>query len=107
MNIKLMEPQLSLMAQRFKTLSDPMRLRVVALLMEGEKNVNQLVSLTHSSQPNISKHLRVLKEQGMVSRKQLGTQALFSVSADYVEQLCDILIEEMPPATEQQKVFVG
>ena len=54
---ELSDEALEQVALRFKLLSDPMRLKILHSLQDGEKTVTQLVGLTGSSQPNISKVL--------------------------------------------------
>jgi ArsR family transcriptional regulator len=56
----LPEAALDQVAERFKALSEPMRLRLVYALMDGEKTVSQLVRETGALQANVSKHLGIL-----------------------------------------------
>ncbi|TPD54706.1 MAG: ArsR family transcriptional regulator, partial [Thalassolituus maritimus] len=51
------DEMLELIAQRFRLLSDPMRLKILHQLQSGEKSVTELVENTGASQPNVSKHL--------------------------------------------------
>lgn len=85
------EQQLELVAQRFRVLSDPMRLRVLHHLQTGEMSVGALVEATGASQPNISKHLSILRGAGLVTRRQEGNLAYFAVGAAFVFELCDIV----------------
>jgi DNA-binding transcriptional ArsR family regulator len=50
----------------FEVLAEPQRRRILDLLRERERSVGELVAATHLSQPGISKHLRVLREAGLV-----------------------------------------
>ena len=106
-NISLSNEVLDLIAQQFRVLSDPMRLKVLRCLQEGEHTVSQLVLITESSQPNISKHLTVLGNAGFVSRRQEGNLAIFSLSAPFVFDLCDIVCNSMVEELEAKKEKLG
>ncbi len=91
--IEMSEAQLEVVADRFRLLSDPMRLKILQCLREGEATVSQLVEATQSSQPNVSKHLSILKGAGLVKRRQEGNSAYFSVGAPFVFDLCAIVCD--------------
>ncbi|PIE43187.1 MAG: transcriptional regulator [Gammaproteobacteria bacterium] len=92
-NHELTPQALELIALRFKLLGDPMRLTLLHALQNGEKSVSQLAEETHSSQPNISKHLSVLRNAGLVKRRQASNQAFFSIGAPFVFDLCRIVCD--------------
>lgn len=87
----LNDEALEQVALRFKLLSDPMRLKILHALQDGEKTVTELVSLTQGTQPNISKHLTALRTAGMVKRRQESNSAYFSIAAPFIFDLCDIV----------------
>lgn len=97
------DEMLELVAQRFRLLSDPMRLRILQHLQQGEKSVTELVDATGASQPNVSKHLSTLRTHGMVKRRQQGNLAYFSIGAPFVFELCDIMCEGMRSEWEQRQ----
>lgn len=74
-----------------QALSHPSRLRLLDLLRSGERTVKDLVALTGSSQPNLSLHLKVLLEAGILARRQAGTTAWYRVSQPEVFDAVDIL----------------
>ncbi len=82
-----------MIAQRFKLLGDPMRLQILHALREGELSVNELVQKIGASQPNISKHLAVLKSAGLVKRRKESNKAYFSIAAPFIFDLCDIVCD--------------
>ncbi len=98
---ELSSEALEQVALRFKLLSDPMRLKILHSLQGGEKTVTELVKMTGSSQPNISKHLNILKTTGMVKRRQESNQAFFSISAPFIFDLCDIVCNGISQELEQ------
>ncbi|MFM7202073.1 MAG: ArsR/SmtB family transcription factor [Myxococcota bacterium] len=80
-----------LVANCFRVLSEPVRLRLLHQLRSGEKNVGELVSALQISQPSVSKHLKVLLEAEYVARRQEGTSAFFSIKEPMILQLCDLV----------------
>ena len=87
---KAMTPELfEAIAQRFRVLSDPMRLQILYRIGEGEKTVTELVEHTGGSQSNISKHLSTLLAHGLVRRRREGTSAFYSITELSVFELCD------------------
>ena len=87
----LPETVLERVAERFKALSEPMRLRLVYALMEGEKTVSQLVEETGSLQANVSKHLGILLDAGILGRRKEGTSAYYRITDESVFELCDLV----------------
>lgn len=80
---------IDLIAARFRTLGEPLRIRIIQELESGEKTVSQIVEAVGSTQPNVSKHLRLLQEAGIVGRRQEGNLVYCYVSDDSVLHLCD------------------
>ncbi len=85
----LPDPVIELVAQRFRVLGEPMRIRILEHLRDGEATVQDLTAALESSQQNISKHLRVLLESGVLSRRKAGTFAYYAVSDPDVYALCE------------------
>ena len=83
-------------AQRFRVLGDATRLSIIrTLLDDGELNVGDLVDRIDTSQANISKHLRVLYEAGVVSRRPEGTAAYYSVTDPSLLPVCSIVCDRL------------
>ncbi len=104
---EMSDEMLDLVAQQFRVLSDPMRLKVLRCLQGGESTVGALVEFTGSSQPNISKHLTVLRNAGLVSRRQEGNQALFSIAAPFVFDLCETVCNGIVEELEAKRAAFG
>jgi DNA-binding transcriptional ArsR family regulator len=104
---QLSDEMLELIAQRFRLLSDPMRLRILHHLQNGEKSVGQLVEATGASQPNVSKHLSTLKTHGIVKRRQEGNMAFFSIGAPFIFELCNSVCSNMKTEWEQRQNLLG
>ncbi len=87
----LTDEALQLVAARFRALSDPTRLRILNALMQGESSVQGLVEVTGLEQPNVSRHLSMLRREGIVERRADGNRALYSIHDPTVVQLCEIV----------------
>jgi DNA-binding transcriptional ArsR family regulator len=71
----------------FGALSDPARRRILELLRERERPVNELVEQLRLSQPGVSKHLRVLREAGLVSVRPDGQRRWYGLRAEPLAEL--------------------
>lgn len=88
----LPEALLSRIADRFRVLGDVTRLSILRLLLdEGELNVGEIVERLSASQANVSKHLRVLYDAGVVSRRSHGTWTYYRVTDPSLTQICDLV----------------
>ncbi|WP_370291865.1 ArsR/SmtB family transcription factor [Thalassolituus sp.] len=101
------DEMLELIAQRFRLLSDPMRLKILHQLQAGEKSVTELVENTGASQPNVSKHLSTLRTHGLVKRRQEGNMAYFSIAAPFIFDVCNIVCDGMKSEWEQRSTLLG
>jgi DNA-binding transcriptional ArsR family regulator len=75
----------------FEVLAEPNRRRILDLLAERERPVSELVDLLRMSQPAVSKHLRVLREAGLVRARVDAQRRLYRVQAEPLRQLDDWL----------------
>lgn len=85
----LPEPLIELVAQRFRVLGEPMRIKLLDMLREGDATVGELQEALGASQQNVSKHLGILHGAGMVSRTKQGNRAVYAISDPAVFELCD------------------
>jgi DNA-binding transcriptional ArsR family regulator len=85
----LPEPLIELVAQRFRVLGEPMRIKLLDRLREGDATVSELQDALGATQQNVSKHLGILHSAGMVSRAKHGTHARYSISDPGVFELCE------------------
>ncbi|TVP65331.1 MAG: transcriptional regulator [Leptolyngbya sp. LCM1.Bin17] len=89
-------------AEYFSVLSEPMRLRILNLLRGGEKCVQELVDATQTSQANVSKHLKVMLQAGILSRRTEGTSAYYSVADELIFELCGLVCDRIACRIEEQ-----
>jgi DNA-binding transcriptional ArsR family regulator len=85
----LPEPLIELVAQRFRVLGEPMRIKLLDRLREGDATVGELQEALGASQQNVSKHLGILHAAGMVSRTKDGNHTRYAISDPSVFELCD------------------
>jgi DNA-binding transcriptional ArsR family regulator len=78
-----------LIARRFRVVGEPMRIRLLDRLREGEASVNELTEALGASQQNVSKHLAVLAEVGILGRRKEGTHVYYRIVDEGVFALCE------------------
>lgn len=93
---------LELVAARFRALGEPIRLRLLQTLEQGEMRVSALTAAVRSTQPNVSKHLRILQEAGLVRRRQQGNSANYSIADETVFELCELVCDGVRGRLEAQ-----
>ena len=88
------------LARYFRALSEPIRLKILDALRSGPASVGQLTSALGCSQANVSKHLAVLMETGLVAREARGTSAYYRFAEPDVYQLCDLVCGQVAKRLE-------
>jgi DNA-binding transcriptional ArsR family regulator len=83
----LPEPLIELVAQRFRVLGEPMRIKLLYRLRDSDATVGELQEALGASHQNISKHLGILHAAGMASRTKDGNHARYSISDPSVFEL--------------------
>ena len=93
---------LELVANFFKVLSEPSRLQIVCVLKSGPHNVTEIIEETGLRQANVSKHLKLLAQAGIVSREPRGVSAYYKISNQSFFQLCEIVCETLAIQLDEQ-----
>jgi len=78
-------------AAYFQVLSEPTRLQILNLLRQQERSVGELAELCAYSSANISRHLSLLTQHGLVARESRGNSAIYSIADKSVYALCDLV----------------
>jgi DNA-binding transcriptional ArsR family regulator len=78
-----------LIAERFRALGEPTRIKLLDTLRESEASVQQLADTVGSSQQNVSKHLGVLYGAGIVGRRREGNYVRYWIADEGVLALCE------------------
>lgn len=82
---------IGMIAQRFRVIGEPMRIRLLDTLRDGEMTVTELVDSTGATQQNISKHLGVLHQAGIVDRRKDGNFVRYSIGDETIFDLCELV----------------
>jgi DNA-binding transcriptional ArsR family regulator len=98
---------LGYVAEYFRALSEPLRLKILNALRDKARNVGQLTELLDSSQANVSKHLATLTRLGFVERSAQGTSAYYRIADPRIYQLCDLVCGQMAQRYANQAEMLG
>ena len=93
---------LEIIARRFRVLSEAIRLRLVDLLRDREMSVTELTAELATSQPNVSKHLKILTDSGILHRDQRGNTVYYSVADATIFQLCEVVCDSLGEKYKEQ-----
>lgn len=80
-------------AEVCKTLADPKRLRIINVLRDGEMTVSDMARTLGLRQANLSQHLALLRERGVVTTRRQGLHIYYSLTSAKIVQACDIMRE--------------
>ncbi|MHB1667572.1 MAG: ArsR/SmtB family transcription factor [Thiomonas sp.] len=75
-------------AELFGVLATPLRLRIINAICDQEKSVGDIMEAVNSTQPNVSQHLKVLYQAGIVAKRRVGNQVYYRVQSEKAVQLC-------------------
>ena len=78
------------------------RLQIVCALKSGANNVTEIIEITGLGQANVSKHLKMLAQSGVVSRRQEGVCVYYQIANPFLFELCDLVCNSLSVQIEQQ-----
>jgi DNA-binding transcriptional ArsR family regulator len=87
----LPDEALAQVAVYFQALSEPTRLQILNLLRQQERSVGELAQLCGYTSANISRHLALLTQHGLVARESRGNSAIYTIADESVYTLCDLV----------------
>lgn len=96
-----------LIATRLRVIGDASRIRILDQLRDGELSVTALSDRLGTSQQNVSKHLGILLQAGIVGRRKEGTSALYSVTDESVFELCEQICGGLQSRLAELNEMVG
>lgn len=85
---KLSTSTLDRAAELFGVLSTPVRLRIIGELCQGEQDVTHLLAQIEASQPNMSRHLQVLYQAGVLGKRRSGQHVFYRIADESVARVC-------------------
>lgn len=88
-------------ADYFQALAEPTRLQILNLLRSGEHNVGELAQSCGCSAANISRHLTLLTQRGLVRRESRGTAVYYQIADEAIYALCDLVCGNIARQFEQ------
>ena len=91
----LPDPLVELVAQRFRVLSEPARIKLLDALRSGPASVGELAARVGLSQQNASKHLGVLHSAGLLERVRTGNTAQYAIADPSVFTLCELVCDAL------------
>lgn len=92
-----------LLAEHFRVLSEPARVRIVYTLRRRELTVGQVVARTGFGQANVSKHLQLLYSLGFVKRRKSGLHVYYALADRQVLKLCDLMSRRLKNQVDAQQ----
>jgi DNA-binding transcriptional ArsR family regulator len=96
-----------LIAERFRTLGEPTRIKLLDRLREGEATVLELTGLIGTTQQNVSKHLGVLQRAGIVARRKQGNFSYYRIIDEGVLLLCEDVCGSLQQRVDSLHRLVG
>lgn len=94
---------LDLIAERFRALAEPVRLQILMVLAKGERTVGEVVEATGCKQANVSKHLGLLLDEGLVARRKDGMNAWYRIADPSVLELCSVVCRSVEKRIDSQQ----
>jgi ArsR family transcriptional regulator len=96
-----------LIAERFRALAEPTRIKLLDRLREREATVLELTDLIGTTQQNVSKHLGLLQRAGIVARRKQGNFAYYRIVDDGVLTLCETVCGSLQQRLDQLRNVLG
>lgn len=90
------------MADYFKVLSEVSRLQILCCLKDGAKNVTDIIEGTGLGQANVSKHLKILTQAGIVVRKPQGVSVFYQIADLTIFELCRVVCDQLAIKLEEK-----
>ncbi len=103
----LPEPLVDAIAERFRVIGEPMRIRILDLLRDGDATIGQLAETLGTSQQNVSKHVGVLARAGLVEREKDGNAVRCRIADDSVLELCEQVCGSLQRQVAQLQAMLG
>ena len=91
-------------AKIFKALSDPARLTVLDFLRDGEKCVCEIIPHVKLIQPVVSRHLKILKDAGMIKGRKDGNRRLYSIADPRILRIIDSLVPGLVSSLKENMI---
>lgn len=94
-------------AERFKVLGEPNRLRILDLLREGERSVGELTEALDTTQANVSRHLAILRRHDLVERRKDGVVHRYRIADASIFRICDLVCGSLETSLRDRREELG
>jgi ArsR family transcriptional regulator len=102
----MMKKSYQLVANIFKALSHPARVQIIKLLKDGSLCVCEILPKVEMEQSNTSQHLAVLRQQGILSSRKVGTMVFYEVTSPEVLEMINLAEQMIARQVEETKLLV-
>lgn len=93
---------LAQVADYFKVLSEVSRLMILCSLKSGAKNVSEIMEETELGQANVSKHLKILTQAGIITRQPKGVSVFYEITDPVIFEICEIVCDRLSVRFQEQ-----
>ena len=94
---------LEAIAERFKVLGEPTRLRLLNQLRDGERSVSELTEQVATTQANVSRHLAILRRHDLVERRKDGVTHRYRIADPTIFRLCDLVCGSLETSLDERR----
>lgn len=91
-------------ARVFKALADENRVKILEMLIDGEKFAGAILEQMEVTQPTLSHHMRILCDSGLVKSRKVGRMVYYSITEQGVDRTFDTLAQAILPSDERAAV---
>jgi len=91
----LSDDEFSQIAQHFRLLGEPMRLKILQAVCQGPRTVNDIVTAVDATQANVSKHLALLASAGILTRKKDGQCVYYGMKDPLTMKMCELVHSQL------------
>jgi DNA-binding transcriptional ArsR family regulator len=93
---------LAQLADYFKVLAEANRLEILCCLKSGSKNVTEIIAETGLGQANVSKHLKLLAQAGIIDRCPAGVSVYYEIADPLIFDLCELVCDRLSVGLEER-----
>lgn len=95
-------------AEVCKTLASPARLKIIAALREEEMTVSDIVRAVGARKPNVSQHLALMRQRGIVQARREGLNVYYRLTSQKIVAACELMREVLlEQATSRRELLAG
>lgn len=105
--MKMTNEAIEMVASRFKVLAEPLRLQMLQQLQSGELSVTDLAESVGSTQPNVSKHLKIMQDAGLIERSRDGNTVYYRIADRSIFELCALVCSSLKEKFAEQSAVFG